>query len=73
MHANKCTWCLIARETVNDDVPLAKFIQIKGRSLDHWSASHNCNKSEVDRSEYAEITIYMNTLPSENFKKDPLV
>ena len=73
MHANKCTWCLIAREAVNDDVPLAEFIQIQGRPLDHLSANHNCNKSEVDQSEDAEITIYMNTLPSENFKKDPLV
>ena len=39
----------------------------------HSIINHNCIKSEVDRSEYAEITISTNTLQSESFKKNPLV
>ena len=35
MHANNCTWWLVARETANDGIPPAEFIQIQGRPLDH--------------------------------------
>ena len=58
---------------LNDGVSPVEFIQIQGRPLDHQSANHNCNKSEVDRSKDAEITIYKNTLLSESFKNNPLV
>ena len=34
MHADYCTWCLVAREIVNDGVSPLEFIQIqKGHSI----------------------------------------
>ena len=33
MHADYCTWCLVAGETVNDGISPVEFFQIQGRPL----------------------------------------
>ena len=68
MHANYCTWCLVTREVVNDGFSPAEFKFKEGHSIINLPITI-FNKSEVDQAEDAEITIYVNTLPSESLKK----